>query len=272
MNLENKHRATLSDARRVVIKIGTRVITRASGEPDLNQIKMLADQVAKLHELGHELLIVSSGAIGAGVEALGMTTRPTHVPDLQMCAAVGQAKLMALYDNFFKAHRVIIGQVLLTRADFHHKIQLGNAKRTMHNMIAHKVVPIINENDVVANEEIKAVFSLGDNDQLASRVVKLVHADLLVIFSTVDGILDDNGQRVALIDNLDEAYRLINPRHGDSSLSKGGMESKLNAAKRALGTGCKVIIANGRQENIIADIMAGKSVGTLLIKGGGTEP
>ncbi|MDD2600277.1 MAG: glutamate 5-kinase [Kiritimatiellae bacterium] len=267
MNLENKHRKTLSTARRVVIKIGTRVITRASGEPDLNQIKMLADQVARLHEANHELLIVSSGAVGAGIEALGMTTRPTHVPDLQMCAAVGQAKLMALYDDFFKAHRIIIGQVLLTRADFRHKTQLANAKRTMNNMLEHRVVAIINENDVVANDEIKATFSLGDNDQLASRVVKLVHADLLVIFSTVDGVLDQNKQRVPYINHIEDAYKLINPNPGDASLSKGGMESKLSAAKRALGAGCRVVIANGRQEHVLADIMAGKSVGTLLTKG-----
>ena len=265
MNIETKYRKALADARRVVIKVGTRVITQPSGEPDLNQLKTLSDQVARKHNLGHEMLMVSSGAVGAGVEALGMVTRPVHVPDLQMCAAVGQAKLMALYDNFFKAHMIKIGQVLLTHADFHHKIRLANAERTMRHMIENRVIPIINENDVVADEEIKAVMSLGDNDYLASRVVDLVDADLLIILSTVDGVLDEEGKRVPYIDDINSAFDLVNAKHESSALSKGGMESKLSAAKRALKSNCKVVIANGRADKIISDIITGKNKGTLLV-------
>ena len=267
MKTETTDRKKLADAKRIVIKIGTRVITLRSGEPDLNQLKRLSDQVATLHNLGYEMLMVSSGAVGAGMEALGMKTRPSQVPDLQMCAAVGQAQLMALYDHFFKPHQIKIGQVLLTHADFHHQVRLANARRTMRHMIEHRVVPIINENDVVAVEEIKAVKSLGDNDNLASHVVNLVDADLLVIVSTVDGILDEKGERVSYIDNVNSAYKLIDPRHGDSELSKGGMESKLGAAKRALKSGCQVVIANGRCEGILNDIIAGKDAGTLLVNG-----
>ena len=265
MNIETNYRKELVNAKRVVIKVGTRVITQPSGEPDLNQLKKLSDQVAKKHKLGHEMLMVSSGAVGAGVEALGMVERPTHVPDLQMCAAVGQAKLMALYDNFFKAHMIKIGQILLTHADFHHKIRLINAQRTILHMIQNRVIPIINENDVVADEEIKAVMSLGDNDYLASRVVDLVQADLLIILSTVDGVLDQEGRRVPYIENIDSAFNLVDSKHERSKLSKGGMESKLNAAKRALKSGCKVVIANGRTEKIITDIITGENRGTLLI-------
>ena len=266
MNIETKYRKELANAKRVVIKVGTRVITQPSGEPDLNQLKKLSDQVAKKHKLGHEMIMVSSGAVGAGIEALGMEERPTHVPDLQMCAAVGQAKLMAHYDNFFKAHMIIIGQVLLTHADFYHKIRLANAERTIRHMIRNRVVPIINENDVVTDEEIKAVMSLGDNDYLASRVVDLVEADLLIILSTVDGVLDHNGKRISYIEDIDSAFDLVDSRHKSSALSKGGMESKLNATKRALKSGCKVVIANGRTEKIITDIITGKDRGTLLIK------
>lgn len=265
MNIETKYRKELTEAKRVVIKIGTRVITQSSGEPDLNQLKMLSDQIARKHNLGHEMLMVSSGAVGAGVEALGMEERPTHVRDLQMCAAVGQAKLMALYDNFFKAHMIKIGQVLLTHADFHHNIRLINAERTMRHMIQNRVIPIINENDVVAVEEIKAVMSLGDNDYLASRIVDLVDADLLIILSAVEGVLDNDGKRVPYIDDINSAFDLVDARHESSALSKGGMESKLCAAKRALKSGCKVVIANGRADGIISDIITGKDSGTLLV-------
>ena len=264
MKIGTKYRKLLSKANRIVIKVGTRVITQSTGEPDLNQIKKLSDQIAELHKLDHEVLLVSSGAVGAGVEAMGLKERPNHVPDLQMCAAVGQARLMALYDNFFKAHMIRIGQVLLTHADFHHKTRLANARRTMCHMLQNRVIPIINENDVVADEEIKAVMSLGDNDYLASLVVELVDADLLIILSTVDGVLNDCGKREPYISKVEDAFDLVDPKHGGSSLSKGGMESKLNAAKRALTSGCHAVIANGRTHNVINDIVSGKDKGTLL--------
>jgi glutamate 5-kinase len=181
-----------------------------------------------------------------------------------MCAAVGQAKLMAIYDNFFKTHQITIGQVLLTHTDFYHKRRLSNAERTMLNMIKQRVLPIINENDVVADEEIKAVTSFGDNDHLAARVVKLVAADLLIVLTTVDGILNNDGKRIPYCYDVNDAYELVNPKHGDSSLSRGGMESKLTAAKKALKAGCKVVIANGRKKGILANIISGKSAGTLL--------
>ncbi|MFO7936752.1 MAG: glutamate 5-kinase [Kiritimatiellia bacterium] len=264
MKPESEYRKKLADARRIVIKVGTRVITQATGEPDLNQLKKLADQITRLHQRNYEVLLVSSGAVGAGVEALGMPERPTHVPDLQMCAAVGQTRLMSLYDTFFKAHMIRIGQVLLTHADFHHKTRFANARRTMCHMLQNRVIPIINENDVVADEEIKAVLSLGDNDYLASLVVELVDADLLIVLSTVDGVLNNRGKRVSYFSDLTEAFSLIDPNHVKSSFSKGGMESKLNAARRALKSGCQVVIANGRTHNIITDVISGKDKGTLL--------
>jgi glutamate 5-kinase len=265
MNLAERYRGTLKNKQKIVVKIGTRVITLATGEPDLNQLKRLSDQVATLHAMGHDMLMVSSGAVGAGMEALGMKMRPVHVPDLQMCAAVGQAQLMALYDHFFKPHQIKIGQVLLTHTDFHHKKRFASAKRTMRNMIENRVVPIINENDVVTDEELQAGMSLGDNDYLASRVVNLVNADLLIVVSTVDGVLDGAGTRVPFIDRVEAAYKFIDPNLGDTGLSKGGMQSKLDAARRALKSGCAVVIANGRTERILLDIVTGKDIGTLLV-------
>lgn len=264
MIVERRYREFLPEARRIVIKIGTRVIAQPTGRPDMRPLKGLVKQIAEIHRQGYEVLIVSSGAIGAGVEALGMQSRPTRVSDLQMCAAVGQARLMAHYAALFCAEKITIGQVLLTHADFQHRIRFANAKRTMEHLIQHKVVPIINENDVVADEEIKADLSLGDNDYLAALVVKLVRADLLVILSTVTGVLDHNGKRVHCIENIKDAFALANPDKA-SGLSKGGMTSKLQAANIAIKAGCSVVIACGRNKNVLADVITGRNTGTLIL-------
>ncbi len=265
MNIEIRYREFLPEARRIVVKIGTRVITQQSGRPDTQPIKRLVKQIADLHRQGYEILLVSSGAIGAGVEALGLKSRPTNVPDLQMCAAVGQARLMARYKALFDLEKIIIGQVLLTHADFQHRVRFANAKRTMEHMIRHNVIPIINENDVVADEEIKADLSLGDNDYLAALVVKLARADLLVILSTVDGVLDNKGKRVKCIENLSEAFALVNPVTAGGGLSKGGMRSKLQAAQIAVKAGCGVVIACGRNSKVLTKAVAGKDIGTLIL-------
>jgi len=264
MNIEHRFRQFIPEARRIVVKIGTRVIAQKTGRPDLRQLKNLVTQVSLLHKQGYEVLMVSSGAVGAGIEALGMKQRPTAVPDLQMCAAVGQARLMALYQELFGAQDILIGQVLLTHSDFQHRIRHANAKRTMEHMIRQGVIPIINENDVVADEELKAGLSLGDNDYLAALVVKLVRADILIILSTAPGVLDANGRCVPCIDNIADARKLVNPEKG-SHLSKGGMDSKLAAAQIAMKAGCSVVIAGGRKQNVLSNVMAGKDIGTLLL-------
>jgi len=264
MNIEYRFREFLPEARRIVVKIGTRVIAQKTGRPDMRQLKNIVTQVAALHHRGYEVLMVSSGAIGAGVEALGMKQRPTAVPDLQMCAAIGQARLMAHYQELFGAQNIHIGQVLLTHSDFNSNIRRTNAKRTMEHIIRQGVIPIINENDVVADEEIKAGLSLGDNDYLAALVVKLVRADILIILSSADGVLDANGKRVPCFESIADARKLVNPEKS-SHLSKGGMDSKLSAAQIAVKAGCGVVIAGGRKQNVLTNIMAGKDIGTLLL-------
>ena len=264
MNLEHRLREFLPEARRIVVKIGTRVIAQKTGRPDMRPLKSLVSQIVELHRKGYEILMVSSGAVGAGVEALGMKGRPKNVPDLQMCAAVGQARLMSHYEDLFSAEKITIGQVLLTHSDFQNRIRFANAKRTMEHMIRRGVIPIINENDVVADEEIKADLSLGDNDYLAALVVKLVRADLLIILSTVDGVLDASGKRVPYIENLNEAFALVNPPQA-GGLSKGGMDSKLRAAQIAVKAGCGVVIACGRNKRVLLDTIAGNDTGTLIL-------
>ncbi|MBQ9430358.1 MAG: glutamate 5-kinase [Kiritimatiellae bacterium] len=265
IDAESRYREFLPESRRVVVKIGTRVIEQKSGCPDLQSIKQLVKQVAEMHRQGYEIMMVSSGAIGAGVDALGMKKRPTLVPDLQMCAAVGQARLMAQYEQLFLEEGIIIGQVLLTHSDFLHRLRFANAKRTMEHMLRHGVIPIINENDVVADEEVKASLSLGDNDYLAALLVKLVRADLLVILSTVDGVLDADGKRVSCIENINQAFKLVNHDAADGGLSKGGMASKLRAAQIAVRCGCVTVIAEGRAKNVLTDAVAGRDVGTLIL-------
>jgi glutamate 5-kinase len=265
MNAEFRYREVLPEARRVVVKLGTRVVEQKTGCPDPRSIKSLVKQVTELRHKGYEILMVSSGAIGAGVDALKLKKRPTDVPDLQMCAAVGQAKLMAQYEQSFQEAGFLVGQVLLTHADFQHRIRLANAKRTLEHMLRSGIIPIINENDVVADEEVKASLSLGDNDYLAALVVKLVRADLLVILSTVDGVLDKNGNRVSCFENMRDAFTLVNPSRAEGGLSKGGMDSKLRAAQIAIKAGCATVIANGHAKNVLTSVIGGKDAGTLFL-------
>lgn len=231
-------------------------------------MRSLIREIAKLQKRGCEVAVVTSGAIGAGMETLGMKERPQQLPDLQMAAAVGQTRLMSRYAELFGAAGCVVGQILLTHADFHHKVRLTNARRTMEKLMRSGVIPIINENDVVADEEIRADLALGDNDYLASLVVKLIRADLLIILSTVDGVREKTPagrtRRVRYLESITQrTFRLVND--GTNQLSKGGMTSKLKAAQAASKTGCAAVIANGRQNNVITGILKGEDVGTLIL-------
>lgn len=266
-----KYRQAISDSRRVVVKIGSRVLVQKTGRPETRRMKALTAQLAALQRKGYEVVVITSGAVGSGMEALGMKERPSSLPDLQMAAAVGQSRLMAKYDSLFSAVGIRVGQVLLTHADFNHKIRLTNARRTLENLIRNKVIPIINENDVVADEEIKADLALGDNDYLASLVVKLIRADLLIILSTVNGVLEcvdgKKMRRIRYIESITQkTFKLVTA--GDSRLSKGGMASKLKAAQSVSKAGCTAVIANGREPNILGRIVKGDDVGTLILASG----
>ncbi len=252
----------------MVVKIGSRVLIQKTGRPEHRRIRSLVRDLARLRQDGIELVVITSGAIGAGMEALGMKTRPTAVPDLQMAAAVGQSRLMTTYDKLFTARRCKVGQVLLTHDDFNHEIRLTNARRTMENMLRHRVIPIVNENDVVADEEIRADIKLGDNDFLASLLVNLIRADLLIILSTVDGLrapgVNGKTRRVPVLERVDrKTLALVTGQK--SALSKGGMGSKLRAAQAAAHAGCHVVIADGGAPGVIGRVMRGEDVGTFVV-------
>jgi len=263
------YRLALADARRVIVKIGSRVLVQKSGRPESRRIRALVRELAALRNRGVEVVVVTSGAVGTGMAALGMKSRPTELPDQQMAAAVGQSRLMALYDKLFSARRCKVGQVLLTHDDFHNHIRLTNATRTMLNLMRHGVIPIVNENDVVAAEEIRAeIKKVGDNDLLASLVAKMVRADLLIILSTVDGLREPgaNGttHRVRCLEEITrKTFQLVSGHK--SALSTGGMASKLKAAQSVARAGCNVVIADGRVPANIARIMRGDDVGTFVV-------
>jgi glutamate 5-kinase len=200
-----------------------------------------------------------------------MTKRPSELPDLQMAAAVGQTRMMSRYDELFGRRGCKVGQVLLTHDNFQHKVTLTNARRTLDNLIRNEVIPIINENDVLASEEIREVATLGDNDLLAALVVKMIRADLLVLLTTVDGVRDmaptGRSARVRYLETINRTtFKLV--QESASHLSKGGMASKLKAAKSVADAGCVSIIANGRQAHVLTRVMNGEDVGTIILAAG----
>ncbi len=263
-----KFRQSLPESRRVVVKIGSKVLVDSKGRPDRRRIADLVRQVSALHAKGYELLLVSSGAIASGMEALGIARRPESVPDLQMCAAVGQPRLMATYFELFAAHRVRIGQLLLTHEDFERRLSLANMRRTLDHLLRQRVVPIVNENDAVADEEVKAYMSLGDNDRLASLVARQIRADLVVMLSAVDGLrrplAGGRTARVPVVEDIDRGVlALVRPAKA-GGLSKGGMDSKLAAAAACTRAGANVVVADGRRRDALLRVLAGADEGTLF--------
>lgn len=246
---------------RIVIKVGTHAIAAKSGRPDHSALRRLVSQLSVLRKEGHEVVFVSSGAVAAGVESLGLKARPTDVNDVQMCAAVGQARFISEYERLFDAQGVKIGQLLLTHYDFEDHRRAQNVKKAIDHLVKTGIVPVINENDVVADEELKGQ-TFGDNDWLSFLIAKLVRADVLVLLTTVDGLLDANGRRIAEVDDLRCVSRLVRPGE-KGRLSKGGMDSKLKAVKAAVKSGIDVYIANGRK-TVLMPLLSGKSVGTFF--------
>ena len=246
---------------RIVVKVGTHAIATRTGRPDYPALRRLVSQLCALRKAGNEVVFVSSGAVAAGVESLGLRARPKDVNDVQLCAAVGQARFISEYEKLFGKYGVKIGQVLLTHHDFDDRRLAQNVRKSLDHLVKAGIIPVINENDVVADEELKGQ-TFGDNDWLSFLIAKLVKADALVLLTTVDGLLDANGKRIPEIANVRKAMRLV--RVGEKgTLSKGGMDSKLRAVKAAVASGIDTYIANGRK-SVLAPLLAGKSVGTFF--------
>ena len=256
---QKRHRDALKEAKRIVVKAGSKVLVQSTGRPDKRRLGLLVDELAQFQNEGGEVAFVSSGAVGAGLEALGMKTRPKAMPDLQMAAAVGQIRLMSVYDELFTQNKCQIGQVLLTHDTLKHRERHLNARNTLLNLITNRIVPIINENDAISTEEIK----FGDNDVLAALVAILIDADALVLLSTTDGLRDENNRRVSFIEEVDDDVLGLVADKQDH-LSTGGMASKLQSAQIAAHNGIPVVIANGRKTGALTRIFQGLDEGTLL--------
>lgn len=242
--------------------MGSRVLVGPSGRPNAQRISRIVAQLAALHKRETEVVLVSSGAIAAGMAALKLQRRPDNVPDLQMAASVGQPKLMARYSELFARHRLQISQVLLTHQDLTNRNRHLNARNTLLRSLQRKIVPVVNENDTVAVDELQ----VGDNDLLAAMVAVLIEADALVLLSTTDGLRRrDAGpsRRIAFIESVnDEVRQHVSPKH--DALSRGGMATKLEAAATAAKAGVISVIADGRRQNVLESIFDGNNVGTLV--------
>ena len=246
---------------RIVVKVGTHAIATKTGRPDYPALRRLVSQLCALRKGGDEVVFVSSGAVAAGGESLGLKARPKDVNDVQMCAAVGQARFIAEYEKLFEAYGVKIGQVLLTHHDFDDRRRAQNVRKSLDHLVKAGIVPVVNENDVVADEELKGQ-TFGDNDWLSFLIAKLVKADVLILLTTVDGLLDAKGARIPEVANVRKAMKLV--RAGEKGLlSKGGMDSKLKAVKAAVANGIDTYIANGRKP-VLVSLLSGKSIGTFF--------
>ena len=258
------HRDSLKSVSRIVVKLGTGVLTDSRMLIDPAQLAQLVAQVAALKQAGKEVVLVTSGAVGAGMGALGYDARPTDLAEKQACAAVGQSRLMAAYDKLFSAHGILVAQVLLTHEDLEHHERHLNARNTLVTLLNRGVVPIINENDAVSFTEIK----FGDNDKLSALVASLLPADLLVILTTVDGVMENFGKAdakiVSTIEQIDAAIE--NMAGGTTSATAvGGMKSKIEAAKIVVRSGIPLVIASGKKTDALARILDGGDEGTLFV-------
>lgn len=250
---------------RIIVKLGTSTLTAGTNQLSLPRMVDLARQLAALRELEHELVLVSSGAMATGLETLGYPRLPKEIPAKQMLASVGQPRLMGHYERIFSLYGIVVAQVLLTRDDLNRRRSYLNARNTLSALLARRILPIVNENDTVATEEIR----VGDNDNLSALVANLVDADMLILLTDQPGLFssdprqDKDAQLIAEITSEDIPTSLWEAAGGTASgLGTGGMVTKLQAADLARRSGTLVVIARGGEANILTRIAAGEQIGT----------
>lgn len=255
----------VANAKRIVIKVGTSTLTYETGKINIRRMVKLCSVLADLHNSGKEVVLVTSGAIGVGVGKLGLKERPKDIPGRQAAATVGQCELMFMYDKFFGENGVKTGQLLITKSDIENDVRRENLENTFEKLFEYGAVPIVNENDSVATEEI--VY--GDNDSLSAIVATLIHADALIILSDIDGLFDDNPNEnpdARLIPVVKEINEDIISLCGGSGSNRGtgGMVTKVHAAEIALEAGIPTVIMNGTAPQDIYKLIDGHSVGTIF--------
>src|SRR5882757_638020 len=259
----------------VVVKVGTRVLAHENGTLDQNRVTAIAEQLVRLMEQGRHVVLVSSGAVGSGMGRLALGERPSDLAHLQAVAAVGQSRLIESYNRALEVHGRHAAQILLTADDLNDRMRYLNVRNTLLAVFEYGALPIINENDTVRVDELQR--NVGDNDRLAAMVTNLLRAPLLILLSDVEGLynrhpLSSGAVVIPIVNQLDTAIRDFQQQTPAASstnyLSRGGMASKLEAARLATLAGENVVIANGRRANVITDIVAGEPVGTLFLAQG----
>ena len=250
---------------RIVIKIGTSTLAHPTGHLNIRLVEQLCKVVSDIKNAGHEVILVSSGAIGMGVGKLGLRLRPSDIPTKQAAAAVGQCELMYTYDKLFSEYNHTVAQLLITGADVAHEIRHTNFRNTLNRLLELEAIPIINENATVATDEIV----IGDNDTLAAIVAKSVGADKLILLSDIDGLYtadphkDPSAQLLSFVTGITEEIRALGGGSAGNQ-GTGGMATKLHAAEICLDAGCDMIITNGKRPDDLYAILEGKAVGTTF--------
>ncbi len=250
---------------RIVIKIGTSTLTHGSGHLNIRRVESLCKVISDIKNSGHQVILVSSGAIGMGVGKLGLRSRPTDIPTKQAAAAVGQCELMYTYDKLFGEYHHTVAQLLITGDDVESEKRHQNFSNTINRLLELGALPIINENDTISTDEIV----IGDNDTLAAIVAQSVNADLLVLLSDIDGLYtadphtDPNARLIPFIRQINDEILALAGGSG-TKLGTGGMVTKLQAAKICMSCGCAMVITNGNNPNNLYDILDGKQIGTMF--------
>ncbi|MGC6178204.1 glutamate 5-kinase [Lacrimispora sp. 38-1] len=270
MNIEE--RVKLKDKKRIVIKIGSSSLTHThTGDLNLMKIEKLIRVISDLKGQGKEVVLVSSGAIAAGRQALGRHTRPVTISEKQAFAAVGQARLMMVYQKLFAEYNQIAAQVLLTKNTMVSENSRFNAQNTFDELLKLGTIPVVNENDTVSTSEIPLVDNFGDNDRLSAVVAALIGADLLILLSDIDGLYSDDPRQnsdarfISLVREITPELMNMGKSTSGSDVGTGGMSAKLAAARIATDSGCDMVIANGDHVEIISQILEGQEKGTLFL-------
>ena len=270
--METQERQNLADKQRIVIKIGSSSLTHPqTGEMNLMKIEKLIRVISDLRGEGRDVVLVSSGAIAAGRQALGHHRRPDTLAEKQAFAAVGQARLMMVYQKLFAEYNQTAAQVLLTKDTMVNDSSRYNAQNTFDELLNLGTIPIVNENDTVSTSEIPYVDSFGDNDRLSAIVAALIGADLLILLSDIDGLYTDDPREnpeagfISLVPEITPEFLRMGKDTSGSDVGTGGMSAKLAAARIATDSGADMVIANGDQVDVILDIMSGKEKGTLFL-------
>lgn len=266
------YRERLKDKKRIVIKIGSSsLIHSETGRLNLRKLEVLVREVSDLHNQGKDVVLVSSGAIAVGAAALGMKGKPAELKKKQACAAVGQARLMTIYQKLFGEYNQTAAQILMTKNTMVNNTNRKNAENTFHELLALGVIPIVNENDSVSSYEFQNLEKFGDNDTLSAVVAALIGADLLILMSDIDGLFTDDpnsnpdAEFIDIVENMDDNMRRLGKSSSGSNVGTGGMATKLTAAIIATAAGTDMVIANGRDFYNIHRIVEGENCGTLFV-------